>query len=95
MRSLREFPVLFAMYIVDDALPFTPISTQSGRYLADQIRANEILPSALRVAGLKRAMLYGVNFYLHTDLRELNGTPTHEIYVLTQGTPHATKCQRK
>ena len=38
-------PVLFVMYIVDDALPFTPISTQSARYLADQIRADEIPPS--------------------------------------------------
>ena len=35
-------PVLFVMYIVDDALPFTPISSQSARYLADQIRADEI-----------------------------------------------------
>jgi hypothetical protein len=46
---------------------------------------------ALRVANLKRAMLYGVNFYLHTDLHELNGTPTREIYVLTQGN---TTCEK-
>jgi 4-amino-4-deoxy-L-arabinose transferase-like glycosyltransferase len=84
-------PVIFAMYMVDDALPFTPISTQSGRYLADQIRANEIPIDALRVANLKRAMLYGANFYLHTDLHELNGKPTREIYVLTQGN---TSCEK-
>lgn len=84
-------PVIFAMYMVDDALPFTPISTQSGRYLADQIRANEIPLDALRVANLKRAMLYGVNFYLHTDLHELNGTPRREVYVLTQGN---TSCEK-
>ncbi len=84
-------PVLFAIYMVDDALPFTPISTQSGRYLADQIRADEIPLSALRVYNLKRAMLYGVNFYLHTDLRDLNGSPTAEVYVLTQGT---TSCDK-
>ena len=84
-------PVLFAVYMVDDALPFTPISTQSGRYIADQIRADEIPPSALRVLNLKRAMLYGVNFYLHTDLRDLNGTPTREVYVLTQG---GTTCDK-
>jgi hypothetical protein len=76
---------------VDDALPFTPISTQSGRYLADQIRANEIPVGSLRVANLKRAMLYGVNFYLHTDLHDLNGTPAREIYVLTQGN---TTCEK-
>jgi 4-amino-4-deoxy-L-arabinose transferase-like glycosyltransferase len=76
-------PVLFAIYMVDDALPFTPISTQSSRYLADQIRADEIPLDAVRVAGLKRATLYGLNFYLHTDLRDFNGTPTREVYVLT------------
>jgi 4-amino-4-deoxy-L-arabinose transferase-like glycosyltransferase len=84
-------PVIFAMYMVDDALPFTPISTQSGRYLADQIRANEIPLDSLRIANLKRAMLYGVNFYLHTDLHDLNETPTREIYVLTQGN---TTCEK-
>jgi 4-amino-4-deoxy-L-arabinose transferase-like glycosyltransferase len=92
-------PVLFVMYIVDDALPFTPISTQSARYLADQIRADEIPPANLRVAGLKRATLYGLNFYLHTDLRDLTGTPTRDIYVLTTGRttcdkmPAEVKCE--
>jgi 4-amino-4-deoxy-L-arabinose transferase-like glycosyltransferase len=84
-------PALFVMYIVDDALPFTPISTQSARYLADQIRADEIPPTNLRVAGLKRATLYGLNFYLHTPLRDLTGTPTRDIYVLTNG---RTTCEK-
>jgi len=92
-------PVLFVMYIVDDALPFTPISSQSARYLADQIRADEIPPANIRVAGLKRATLYGLNFYLHTDLRDLTGTPTRDIYVLTTGRttcdkmPAEVKCE--
>ncbi|HUE42643.1 MAG TPA: glycosyltransferase family 39 protein [Candidatus Sulfotelmatobacter sp.] len=85
-------PVLFAMYMVDDALPFTPISTQSSRYLADQIRADQIPLTDLRVAGLKRATLYGLNFYLHTDLHDLNGTPTREVYVLTTG--RTTTCDK-
>ncbi|HEY2819473.1 MAG TPA: hypothetical protein VGJ06_00420, partial [Candidatus Acidoferrum sp.] len=78
-------PVLFALYVLDDALRFTPISMQSSRYLADQIRADEIPLSNLRVAGLKRATLYGLNFYLHTDLHELDGTPARDTYVLTTG----------
>jgi hypothetical protein len=84
---------------VDDALPFTPISSQSARYLADQIRADEIPPANIRVAGLKRATLYGLNFYLHTDLRDLTGTPTRDIYVLTTGRttcdkmPAEVKCE--
>lgn len=92
-------PILFVLYVLDDALRFTPISMQSSRYLADQIRADEIPVSNLRVAGLKRATLYGLNFYLHTDLHDLNGTPTRDIYVLTTGRttcdkmPAEVKCE--
>ena len=78
-------PVILAIYVVDIALRHTPISVQSSRYLADQIRADEIPPPDLRVLGLKRATLYGLNYYLHTNLLELNGAPAKEIYVLTSG----------
>jgi 4-amino-4-deoxy-L-arabinose transferase-like glycosyltransferase len=78
-------PMMFFLYILDDALRFTPISTQSSRYLADQIRADEIPLANLRATGLKRATLYGLNFYLHTDLHDLNGTPTRDTYLLTNG----------
>jgi len=78
-------PMILAIYVVDIALRHTPISVQSSRYLADQIRADEIPPSDLRVLGLKRATLYGLNYYLHTDLLELSGAPAREIYVLTTG----------
>jgi 4-amino-4-deoxy-L-arabinose transferase-like glycosyltransferase len=92
-------PVLFVLYVLDDALRFTPISMQSSRYLADQIRADEIPLTNLRVAGIKRATLYGLNFYLHTDLRDLNATPTRDVYVLTTGRttcdkmPAEVKCE--
>jgi len=92
-------PVLCLLYILDRALRYTPISTQSSRFVADQLRANEILPRDLRVSGLKRATLYGLNFYLHTDLRDLSGTPIREIYVLTTGRttcakmPAEVKCE--
>ena len=92
-------PVLFAMYMVDDALPFTPISSQSARYLADQIRADEIPPAKLRETGLKRATLYGLNFYLHTDLRDLTSAPPRELYLITTGRitcdkmPAEVKCE--
>jgi 4-amino-4-deoxy-L-arabinose transferase-like glycosyltransferase len=92
-------PVVFATYMVDQALPFTPISSQSSRYLADQIRADEIPVTSIRVAGLKRATLYGLNFYLHTDVHDLDGTPTRDVYVLTTGRitcnkmPSEVKCE--
>ncbi len=92
-------PLLCLLYILDSALRFTPISTLSARYLADQIRADEIPPGNLRVLGLKRATLYGLNFYLHTDLRDLNGTPTRDVYLLTNGRttcdkmPSEVKCE--
>jgi hypothetical protein len=37
------------------------------------------------VSGLKRATLYGLNFYLHTDLHNLNGSPTRDVFALTSG----------
>ena len=76
-------PVLFAMFMVDDALPFTPISSQSARYLADQIRADEVPLAKLRVAVLKRSTRYGLNFYLHTDLPDLTRTLQSDVYLLT------------
>src|SRR3984957_4941137 len=76
-------PVLFAMFMVDDALPFTPISSQSARYLADQIRADEVPFAKLRVAVLKRSTRYGLNFYLHTDLPDLTRTLHSDVYLLT------------
>jgi 4-amino-4-deoxy-L-arabinose transferase-like glycosyltransferase len=81
---IAVMPVIFAMYMIDEALPFTPISTQSAHYLADQIRADEVPVNALRVANVKRAALYGLSFYLHTGLREWDGSPEREIYLLTQ-----------
>ena len=77
--------MILAIYVLDIALRHTPISVESSRYLADQIRADEIPLANLRVAGLKRATLYGLDFYLHTDLHELNGTPTGDTYLLTSG----------
>jgi 4-amino-4-deoxy-L-arabinose transferase-like glycosyltransferase len=76
-------PVLFAIFMVDDALPFTPISSQSARYLADQIRADEVPLAKLRVAVLKRSTRYGLNFYLHTDLPDLTRTLHSDVYLLT------------
>jgi hypothetical protein len=77
---------------MDHALRFTPISTQSARYLADQIRADEIPLASLRVSGLKRATFYGLNFYLHTDLHDLNGSPTRDVFALTSG--RSTTCDK-
>jgi hypothetical protein len=71
------------MFMVDDALPFTPISSQSARYLADQIRADEVPLAKLRVAVLKRSTRYGLNFYLHTDLPDLTRTLHSDVYLLT------------
>ncbi len=84
-------PVLVGLFVIDIALRHTPISMESSRYIADQIRADEIPLNALRIAGVKRATLYGLNFYLHTNLRDLNGTPTREVYVLTTG---PTTCEK-
>jgi 4-amino-4-deoxy-L-arabinose transferase-like glycosyltransferase len=76
---------LLAFPLVDEVLPFTPASIISPRYLADQLQANRLPLADLRVAGLKRATLYGLNFYLRRDLPEWDGNPAREIYVLATG----------
>ncbi len=78
-------PILLAFALLDDVLPFTPISVLSPRYLADQLQANQVPLADLRVVGIKRNTLYGLNFYLRTDLQEWDRDPARESYVLATG----------
>ena len=76
-------PLLAMFALLNDALLFTPVSAQSSRYLADQLRADKIPPSALRVSGIKRDTLYGLDFYLHAELQEWNSVANREVWLLT------------
>ena len=78
-------PILLLFALVDEILPFTPVSILSPRYLADQLRANHVPLAELRVAGIRRSTLYGLNFYLRTDLQEWDRDSAHEAYVLATG----------
>jgi len=64
---------------------FTPLSVLSSRYIADQVRADQMPLAQLRSFKLRRATLYGVNFYLRLELQEWNRDPSDEVYVLTEG----------
>jgi len=91
-------PILLVFPAADVILPFTPVSILSARYLAYQLEANHVPLRDLRVAGIKRNTLYGLNFYLRTDLQEWDGDPSHETYVLATGRlpcskiPEAVSC---
>jgi 4-amino-4-deoxy-L-arabinose transferase-like glycosyltransferase len=74
--------VLLTFALMDMAAGYTPVSILSPRYVADQIRMDRVPVSALRVSRLRRATLYGLNFYLRTDLQEWDGDPSREVYVL-------------
>ena len=76
-------PILLAFAMVDEFLPFTPVSILSPRYLAYQLQANRVPLADLRVAGIRRSTLYGLNFYLRTDLQEWDHDSSRESYVLT------------
>jgi hypothetical protein len=78
-------PILLAFALLDDILSFTPVSILSPRYLAYQLQANHVTLAGLRVAGIRRNTLYGLNFYLRTDLPEWDGDPSHECYVVGTG----------
>jgi len=66
-------------------VPYTPVSILSPRYVAYQIQAYQMPLAALRVSHLKRATVYGLNFYLRTDLQEWDRDPSREVYVLATG----------
>jgi 4-amino-4-deoxy-L-arabinose transferase-like glycosyltransferase len=78
-------PILLAFALLDDILSFTPVSILSPRYLAYQLQANHIPLADLRVAGIRRTTLYGLNFYLRADLLEWDADPSHESYVVATG----------
>ncbi len=78
-------PILLAFAMLDEFLPFTPVSILSPRYLAYQLQANRVPLADLRVAGIRRSTLYGLNFYLRTDLREWDHDSSRESYVLATG----------
>jgi 4-amino-4-deoxy-L-arabinose transferase-like glycosyltransferase len=78
-------PILLAFALLDDILSFTPVSILSPRYLAYQLQANHVTLAGLRVTGIRRNTLYGLNFYLRTDLPEWDGDPSHECYVVGTG----------
>jgi 4-amino-4-deoxy-L-arabinose transferase-like glycosyltransferase len=76
-------PILAALQIFDVFAPFTPLSIQSPRYIAEQLASEQFPPEKLRAFKLKRATLYGLSFYLHYEVQDWDGDPTREVYVLT------------
>ena len=78
-------PFFLAFRAFDFAAESTPLSILSPRYIASQIQAEQIPLAELHFAQLKRATLYGVNFYLRSNLQEWDGDRAREVYVLTDG----------
>ncbi len=78
------FPILVGLALFGKILASSPAHIMSSRDLAHTIRAEAVPVTVLRVSGLRRDALYGLNFYLRTDLREWDCDPTREIYVLTE-----------
>jgi 4-amino-4-deoxy-L-arabinose transferase-like glycosyltransferase len=76
--------LLLTFFISDEFLEHTPVSILSPRYVAYQIQNDQVPLADLRVSHLPRATLYGLNFYLRTDLQEWDGDPSREVYVLTE-----------
>src|SRR5262249_15328695 len=78
-------PFFLAFWAFGVQAEFTPLSVLSARYIADQISAESLPLGQLRYLQLRRATLFGVNFYLRSDLREWDRDPSREVYVLTDG----------
>ena len=78
-------PFFAAFPIFDVLAPQTPLSIVSPAYIADQIRAEQIPLTSLRFTRLNPATLYGLNFYLRTDLQQWDRDSSREIYLLADG----------
>jgi 4-amino-4-deoxy-L-arabinose transferase-like glycosyltransferase len=61
-----------------------PVFVFSSNYLAREIQAEKIQTNVLRVSGLTRSTLYGLNFYLHAEIPEWSRDTSREVYLLTQ-----------
>jgi hypothetical protein len=83
--------LLLTFQLSDVVIPHTPVSILSPRYMAYQIKSYEMPLAALRASHLKRATLYGLNFYLRTDLQEWDRDPSREVYVLANGSLPCSK----
>ena len=83
--------LLLTFHLSDFFVSFTPISILSPRYVAYQIQVYQIPLAALRASNLRRATLYGLNFYLQTDLQEWDRDPSREVYVLAAGSLPCSK----
>jgi 4-amino-4-deoxy-L-arabinose transferase-like glycosyltransferase len=78
-------PFFLAFRAFDVAAASTPLSILSPRYAAFQVQAEQIPLAQLRFFKLRRATLYGVNFYLRSNLQEWDQNAAREVYVLTDG----------
>jgi 4-amino-4-deoxy-L-arabinose transferase-like glycosyltransferase len=98
-RSAALVTVVLSLFLtfgmLDLAEPYTPASILSPRYLAYQIQADQAPLAALRFSRIKRATLYGLNFYLHSELQEWDGDPAREVYVLTTGGPPCSQTPKE
>jgi 4-amino-4-deoxy-L-arabinose transferase-like glycosyltransferase len=78
------FPFLVTFGLFGRILASTPAEMVSPRYLSQELQAQGVPISVLRVSGLRRSTLYGLNFYLRTDLQDWDRDPSREIYLLTE-----------
>ena len=78
-------PFFLAFRALNSAAAYTPLSILSPRYAAYQVQAEQIPLEQLRFFKLRRATLYGLNFYLRSDLQEWDQNTAREVYVLTDG----------
>ncbi len=83
--------LLLAFPLSDFFVAFTPVSILSPRYLAYQIQAEAVPIAVLRVSKIRRSTLFGLNFYLRTDLQEWDRDPSREVYLLATGSLTCSK----
>jgi 4-amino-4-deoxy-L-arabinose transferase-like glycosyltransferase len=86
--ALSIFSLLPMVVILADAKSLAsdaPLIVISPQYLASTIRSSGIRVDQLSLLGVSRSTRYGLNFYLHTELKDWNRDFSREALVLSDG----------
>jgi 4-amino-4-deoxy-L-arabinose transferase-like glycosyltransferase len=76
-------PILITLLLTDRLLPAVFEFDPSGRSLARELQLRRIPSENLRVYSIGRNLHYGLNFYLHQEVRDWDRNQPTDGYILT------------
>lgn len=78
-------PILAALLLAHQVLPFFFNHDPSGRTIARELRRQQIPPNQIVVAAMNRGMQYSLSFYMHEEIKTWDENTATGGYLLTNG----------